>query len=194
MTIIITYDGYESQCETGKGNTDKKHGTLHDCQCTHIDITECLQWTVQHKSYQAFGTCHNKRWGSQRQYSSNNLPVQPHITRLEPQRSTPGCQKEQYPASTASLRNNSGKRSSFHSPIKDKNKQRIEQDIKQRSNNNRQHSDAGTSLCINKSIQPDRDFDKKGTDKINRKISRCVPERLFRSTGKQKNRFHKQIR
>lgn len=56
------------------------------------------------------------------------------------------------------------------------------------------NSDARTSLCINKSIQPDRDFDKKGTDKINRKISRCVPERLFRSTGKQKNRFHKQIR
>src|SRR5699024_1429340 len=43
MTIIITYDGYESQCEASKGNTDKKHGTLHDCQCTHIDITECLQ-------------------------------------------------------------------------------------------------------------------------------------------------------
>ena len=33
----------KSQCEAGKGNTDKKHGTLHDCQCTHIDITECLQ-------------------------------------------------------------------------------------------------------------------------------------------------------
>ena len=44
----------------------------------------------------------------------------------------------------------------------------------------------GRPCVLIKVFSPTETSTKGGTDKINRKISRCVPERLFRSTGKQK--------
>ena len=97
-----------------------------------------------------------------------------HIASFQAKESFLSGQEAENPYSTYGLTENSGKCCTLYAHTKNKNKNRIQDDIDNSTDDRSHHTDSGKALGGNEGVHAKHDQDKKASQNIDSGIVRCV--------------------
>ena len=188
--VVIGNQRLGALAKPRKGQERELNQGEEDRHRSDRDVTpEFLERGIEANGQNALADLHQESRAPQKKQRADFSPIRSHEGEAEPPHAVLRKEEGHDPNAGYRLRNDGRTSRAFDPHPEGEDEKRIERDIEDGANQDREHRGGGLAHRGDEAIEPEGEFDEEGPDRVDVHVIEGVADRVLRSAKREKHRF-----